>query len=268
MEDKEDIMRILDLNISNHIDNMSKLKDLINEKNPDICCFQEVMNGVDDECFDIYHARRKLDEIKDYPYTEYAPLFIARGVTKNGIFVQSYGGQAQQGMMILSKNKILEHKNQFYYNDYKYEYDATYFREKDWCRSLQNAIIEIGEQKLQIINIHGVWNEDKCDDERTIHQSEFILSQARDDIPCIILGDFNLLPNTKSMAMFEGRFRNLIKEYGITSTRPTFNDGLDVGDLVCDYILVNDKIEVKYFEVVERELSDHYPLLMEFGLKQ
>ena len=46
-------MRILDLNVSNHHDNIIQLKDMIYEKNPDICAFQEVMNGIDDECFEI-----------------------------------------------------------------------------------------------------------------------------------------------------------------------------------------------------------------------
>lgn len=259
-------MRILDLNVSNHHDNIVQLKDMIYEKNPDICAFQEVMNGIDDECFEIYQLRRGLDEIKEYPYTEFAPLFVAKGVTKNGIYVQSYGGRAQQGMMLLSKHEIIDHQNLFYYNDYKYEYDATHFREQDWCRSIQSAIIKVEGKQLQIINVHGVWNEDKTDDERTLAQTEFILKEARDNIPCIILGDFNLLPSTKSMAGFEPRFKNLIKEFDIKSTRPTFDDGLDKGDLVCDYILVNDKIKVKAFEVVEKVISDHLALLMEFDL--
>ncbi|MCI8555943.1 MAG: hypothetical protein HFI85_05210 [Clostridia bacterium] len=259
-------MRILDLNVSNHHDNIVQLKDMIYEKNPDICAFQEVMNGIDDECFEIYQLRRGLDEIKEYPYTEFAPLFVAKGVTKNGIYVQSYGGRAQQGMMLLSKHEIIDHQNLFYYNDYKYEYDATHFREQDWCRSIQSAIIKVEGKQLQIINVHGVWNEDKTDDERTLAQTEFILKEARDDIPSIILGDFNLLPSTKSMDGFEPRFKNLIKEFDIKSTRPTFDDGLDKGDLVCDYILVNDKIKVKAFEVVEKVISDHLALLMEFDL--
>ena len=95
-------MRILDLNVSNHHDNITELKDMIYSKNPDICAFQEVMNGIDDTCFDIFKKRQQLDEIVDYPYTEFAPLFSAKGVTKNGLFVQSYGGVAQQGMMLFS----------------------------------------------------------------------------------------------------------------------------------------------------------------------
>ena len=259
-------MRILDLNVSNHHDNITELKDMIYSKNPDICAFQEVMNGIDDTRFDIFKKRQQLDEIVDYPYTEFAPLFSAKGVTKNGLFVQSYGGVAQQGMMLLSKYEIIDHQNIFYYNDFKYEYDATHFREMDWCRSIQNSIIKVNGKQLQIINVHGVWNENKTDDERTLAQTEFILEQARDDIPCIILGDFNLLPQTQSMKNFKPRFRNLIDEYNIKSTRPTFDDGLDKGDLVCDYILVNSKIKVKSFEVVEKVISDHLALLLEFDL--
>ncbi len=259
-------MRILDLNVSNKLDNIIELKKLIYRKNPDICTFQEVMNGIDDECFEIYHKRRQLDEVVDYPFTEYAPLFETKGVTKNGIYVQSFGGLAQQGLMIMSKKEIVEHQNMFYYNDYRFEYDATHFREKDWCRSIQNAVINVDGKLLQVINVHGVWNETKTDDERTLAQTEFILKVARQDIPCIILGDFNLLAHTQSIKNFHPKFRNLIVENGITSTRPTFDDGLDVGDIVCDYIFVNNKIKVKHFEVLEDVISDHLALLMEFDL--
>jgi endonuclease/exonuclease/phosphatase family metal-dependent hydrolase len=59
-------------------------------------------------------------------------------------------------------------------------------------------------------------------------QCEKILEIAsRDDLPTIILGDFNLFPNTKSIAMLEKKFKNLIKEFAIKSTRPDFKDDLD-----------------------------------------
>ena len=67
--------------------------------------------------------------------------------------------------------------------------------------------------------------------------------------------------------MLDKKFRNLIKEYKITRTRPTFDDGLDVGDIVCDYVFVNDKVKVNNFKVDENAVSDHLALVLDFDIK-
>lgn len=259
-------MKLLNLNLCIKLDNTDKVIKLINKENADICTFQEVMNGIEESCFDMYKSKHKLVEIKNYKYSKFAPLFIAKGVSKNGKITRDFGGDAEQGALILSKYNIIKHYNQFYYNEYKYEYDATEFREKDWCRSIQNSILDINGKRLQIINVHGIWNKDKIGDERTIKQSEFILSKIIDNIPCIVLGDFNLLPEAESIKLINNKMINLIDKYNIKTTRPNFDDGLDKGDLVCDYIFVNDKIRVNDFKVLESDASDHLPLLLDFEI--
>ena len=109
-------------------------------------------------------------------------------------------------------------------------------------------------------------NKDKLVDKKTIKQSEFILSNIIDNIPCIVLGDFNLLPETESIKLINNKMINLINKYNIKTTRPTFDDGLDKGNLVCDYIFVNDKIKVNDFRVLESDISEHLPLLLDFEI--
>lgn len=259
-------MKLISLNICIKIDNTDKVKELIKIENPDICTFQEAMNGTEETCFEMYKSKNKLVEIKNYPYNDFAPLFIGKGISENGIITRDFGGSAEQGSLILSKYQIKEHYNEFYYNEYRHEYDATEFREKDWCRSIQNAILNINGKELQIINVHGIWNKEKSGDERTIAQSEFILSKIRNDIPCIIVGDFNLLPNTESIKIINNKMNNLIDKYNIKSTRPTFDDGLNKENLVCDYIFVNDKVKVLDFKVLNSNASDHLPLVLDFEI--
>lgn len=259
-------MKLLNLNIGIKLDNTKEVLDFIKSENADICTFQEAMNAVDDSCFDIFKSKNDIVKLEQYKYNSFAPLFIAEGITKNNVVVRDFGGKAEQGSLILSKFKIKEHYNQFYYNSYKYEYDATNFREKDWCRSIQNAILEIDGKEIQIINIHGIWNKDKLGDERTIKQSEFILSKIRKDIPVIVVGDFNLLPNTQSIKILNSELINTIEKYNIKSTRPEFDDGLDTGNIVCDYIFVNDKVKINDFKVINIDISDHLPLLLDFDI--
>lgn len=260
-------MKLLDLNIGIKLDNNKEVLAFIKSEDADICTFQEAMNGTQDSCFDMFTSANKIIDIKNYPYNAFAPLFIAKGITKDGNMVRVFGGKAEQGCLLVSKYNIKDHKNQFYYNEYRYEYDATHFREEDWCRSIQNAIIDIDGKELQIINVHGIWNKDKVGDDRTIEQSRFILNNIREDIPVIVVGDFNLLPDTESIKILNDKLINLIEEYNIKSTRPTFNDGLDVGNLVCDYVFVNDKVKVNDFKVINSNISDHLPIIMDFDIK-
>ena len=260
-------MKLLDLNVGIKLDNNKEVLDYIKKINADICVFQEAMNAVDESCFATFKSKNYIVSIEEYKFDSFAPLFIASGITKNGKVVRDFGGKAEQGSLLISKYPIKEEYNQFYYNEYRYEYDATYFRESDWCRSIQNVILDIDGKELQIINVHGIWNKDKLGDSRTVKQSEFILSKVRKDIPSIVVGDFNLLPDTKSILMLDEKLNNLVKMYDIKTTRPTFDDGLDVGDIVCDYIFVNDLVIIKDFKVDYTIVSDHLPLHLEFDLK-
>lgn len=50
------------------------------------------------------------------------------------------------------------------------------------------------------------------------------------------------------------------------TTRPDFNDTLETGNSIVDYVFVNDQIKVKDFKVIQTNISDHFPLLLEFEL--
>ena len=60
--------------------------------------------------------------------------------------------------------------------------------------------------------------------------------------------------------------RNLVFEYDIKSTRPDFDDGLDTGNIICDYVFVNDKVKVNNFSVPRNTASDHYPMILDFEI--
>ena len=139
-------MKLLNLNICIKLDNTKEVKDFLRSEKADIITLQEAMHGIEDTCFPMYQSENELVKLEEYPYTAFAPLFVAKGVMKNGKITRDFGGKAEQGTLLLSKYDIKEHSNDFYYREYKYEYDATNFRKEDWCRSIQNAIIKIGDK--------------------------------------------------------------------------------------------------------------------------
>lgn len=263
-------MKLLCWNIGIKIDNTLDVINFIREGKYDLIALQEVLKAKDDKAFNMYRSYNDLENSfkSIYHYSEFAPVWGAKEIIKNDKSSRDFGGFVEQGCYTLSKNPILEHYNQFYYLEYKNPgFDATYFKKNDHARSIQNMIIENNDKKFRIINIHGIWNEGKLGDKRTINQCNFIIEKALlANYPVIILGDFNLIPETESIDMLNKNFRNLILEYNIKTTRPNFNDGLDKGNIICDYIFVNDKIKVNDFKVINNSISDHMPLILDFEI--
>ncbi|OGL67290.1 hypothetical protein A2856_01205 [Candidatus Uhrbacteria bacterium RIFCSPHIGHO2_01_FULL_63_20] len=82
--------------------------------------------------------------------------------------------------------------------------------------------VTVTETFVHVVNFHGLWNGlGKDDSPDRLEQSRKIVETIKKiDGEIILCGDFNLNPNTESMAIVEAAgLRNLVKEYGITSTR-------------------------------------------------
>lgn len=127
--------------------------------------------------------------------------------------------------------------------------------------------IKIGEHDtpLTIINFHGLWNgEGKSDSEDRILQSQNILNFLKEQTGEVILcGDFNLTPDTKSLQIIEDfGLRNLIREYGITSTRTSY---YTKPEKFADYVFVSRGIQLADFKVLPEEVSDHAALWLEIN---
>ena len=88
-----------------------------------------------------------------------------------------------------------------------------------------------------------------------------------DDTPTILAGDFNLAPDTESVAIVNKQLTNLISKYNIKYSRPDFADRVDRGLNVVDYVFVNNKIKVNDFKVIDTHISDHLPLVLDFDIK-
>jgi endonuclease/exonuclease/phosphatase family metal-dependent hydrolase len=78
----------------------------------------------------------------------------------------------------------------------------------------------------------------------------------------ILLGDYNLNPETQSLAILTQGRRNLISEYSIATTRSAlYTKPLPYAD----YAIVSPDIVIKSFAVPYTEASDHLPLVVEIG---
>lgn len=131
------------------------------------------------------------------------------------------------------------------------------------ARNLQYVTIEHNNQKISLLNFHGLWTgKGKLDNDDRIQQSQNIIAFCEKiDHPYVLCGDFNLEPDTESIKILEGfGLKNLVKEYGITSTRTSF---YTKSGKFADYIFTSPEIIVKDFKVLPDEVSDHAPLYIE-----
>ena len=143
----------------------------------------------------------------------------------------------------------------------------------EWPGFLLYTRLDCKGKKLSLGNIHGISPPgNKLDTDVRLKQSEKIINFFADkDKPKIVGGDFNLLPNTESVSMFEkAGYRNLIKDFDIKNTRnklswEQFNRQPDfVKQYFADYVFVSPEIKVKKFDVPYMEISDHLPLILDF----
>jgi len=124
----------------------------------------------------------------------------------------------------------------------------------------------INGEPLTVVNVHGVWQDKsyKVDTPARLVQSNCLKDfLSKKEGRSILCGDFNLLPDTESVRIIENAgLRNLVKEYGIKSTRTSF---YDKPQKHADYVFISKDVEMKDFKVLPEEVSDHSALLLEFN---
>ena len=136
-------------------------------------------------------------------------------------------------------------------------------RRGERSRNIQYISMTVEGISTMVIHIHGQWStEGKADSEARLLQSKKVVDfLLKNNIRKILIGDFNLEPNTQSLNMIETHMRNLITENTITSTRT--HHYKETGTF-SDYAFVSPEIKVLDFKVLPDEVSDHSPLYLEF----
>ena len=118
-------------------------------------------------------------------------------------------------------------------------------------------------QPLSVMNYHGLWKKDfgKGDCPERITQSQKIQDLVnKQTTPTILIGDFNLHPQTESLAILKQNLRDLISEFDIKNTR---SEHYQKPERYADYALISPQLEIESFEVPQHlNASDHLPLIL------
>lgn len=132
-----------------------------------------------------------------------------------------------------------------------------------------SALLKTQGGNIRVCNIHGVAysEDDKLDNSDRLEQSRAFLDHLRPlSGSKVIGGDFNVLPETESIRMFEQEgYIDLIKKYEIKTTRNRLAWEMYPGHemLFSDYVFVSPDVKIKKFAVPQNEISDHLPLIVD-----
>jgi endonuclease/exonuclease/phosphatase family metal-dependent hydrolase len=254
-------MKIITLNIwGGEAGRENLLSFFDTNKDVDIFCLQEVWSAPYPELEGVTTANKVTDQ--NIIMTEALQDISNVLVDHTPYFRPHYGDHF--GLLMFVKNSIefLEEGDTFVH------LEKGHIPEGDQghhARNLQYVKIKTNEKNYTVLNFHGLWNgQGKGDSDARIQQSEKIISfingQGKNNF--VLAGDFNLSPDTKSLNMIEEELnaKNLIKDYGITSTRTSL---YKKENRLADYIFTGSDIVVKDFKVLPDEVSDHSPLYLQ-----
>lgn len=264
-------MKLITLNVALFEANNSKLVNFLKSTQIDIACFQEVTRSLDKSVDKEYVSKDEIDKgTRNLKYSFFGPIEVFGKIDLKNFhgkedFHFDPKGLLELGNYTKTCYEITKAQNIFLEGNLTYDINSDAW-EVEQDRAIVVADLFTNGKKLRVINYHGIWTKDKKGNEKTLDACKKILKIAKKfNGNVIICGDFNLFPGTVSIKQFNQDFISLVDKYNIRTTRPSSNELNKLRNVV-DYIFVDRSINVNSFEVIDNDVSDHLPLILNFDL--
>jgi endonuclease/exonuclease/phosphatase family metal-dependent hydrolase len=228
-----------------------QIHDLLEVEKPDILCLQEIISFDKHEETGLFITTEQMQKQFGLNFAALAPVFSFRYMRGMGHF----GNGILSRYPIISENVVFTH--QAHVKDFEWLDVAN-------MRNFVHAIVEVSGKKCNILTHHGYWvPEHKHGNGFTDQQMQLLSDYVRKlEGPVILTGDFNLEPTSKSLVPLNEILTNLSIEAGLPTTRTELTYKTEV----CDYIFVSEAVKIKEFRALDKVVSDHKALLLEFEL--
>lgn len=221
------------------------LKKFIARAGVDILCGQEAVWKEDDQ-EQIENLFTTADQIKNFG--EFQDDFRTANMG-----MRLGNGVMMMGNVVMSRSKLVEKEEKLVHGVPNLEdgkmIDHAYFAQK----------VVIGEGVV-VVNYHGYWKPEPIGDENTVVAMEKVAEMIRGETrPVVMCGDLNVISESPAMRCLDF-MRDLTEESGVKTTL----SGLGFqGEVACDHVLVNDKVKVRDFRVIDELVTDHKAIIVE-----
>lgn len=248
---------------------------LVNEYNPDIACFQEMVSG--DTLADLNTPYYR--EYSFYSIFEFANKLNFPDYLYSYNFKDNFMNQQHFGIIIFSKYPIINKQTVSHYpNDYNsiFQY-VDIVKETDTIRIFN---LHLQSLRFSPLNLDYIKNPSIKTDTGLV-KSKNLLSKfksgflkrrvqaghVKEEIdkspyPVIVCGDFNDVPNSYSYETISDGLQDAFvkKGFGIGRTFSSISPTLRI-----DHIFVDNHYVINQFVRVQKKLSDHFPIIADIA---
>lgn len=229
------------------------LIEFLKTENPDFITAQEVTSGrenrIDDKTADLFELlKRELNLVGAYHKD-----FDVDGNGHMGNAVLTRHKIASSKAVILKPYRMVTH-DEFV----SHEFFPTF------PRHALDATISVDGRVMHIISTHGAWTAPPQDTDETLRQARLLANYlSLLEEPFLLAGDFNNIPDSKTIGLINAVSNNLMTGSGIKqTTHPKIHKIVPRGYLV-DYIFASKDFKLRSIRVPEVTVSDHLPVIAE-----
>lgn len=250
-------IKILSLNLFEGGVFWDNIEKFIKRENFDILCLQEVYNG-DAKQPPNFQSITKLQKLLPQYYFHYSPEMYE-------IWPE---GQGDGGNAIFSRFPIIKTNTVFLHREYdrfvRSQHGSGFTH---YPKNMVYAKIKVVNLELNVFNLHGIWGLDGKDSDERLVMGEKIVNEINGKKNTILTGDFNINPNTKTIASIEKHLTNVFKG----DFKSTFNikhkNNPGYANAVVDMMFVSSDLKIIEKMSPLDDVSDHRPLIATFEAK-
>lgn len=255
------------LNYKTHPEKRQMMFDLINEYDPDIACFQEVVAGENPAAINYLPDILNALSFKDYFYS-----YQVR---------DDFDHQHHFGILLLSKYPLIRKQTMVNNpNDYNSVFQfADVIIERDTFRifNVHLQSLKLSTENLEYLDKNVSRKAKDIRESRSIiakikkgllkrsEQAQFVKDEMNHSpYPVIFCGDFNDVPVSYAYETLGRGLQNAFvkKGFGIGRTYGTIAPTLRI-----DNIFVDTVFTVQQFKRIHKKLSDHFPIVTDISIK-
>lgn len=244
--------KILCLNLLEGGQFWDNIKTFIEREQPDIVSFQEYGNGGEDQPLQ-YQSPRRFDPLLAGFEKYYSPELVQVWPT----------GPVEAGNCIYSRYPITFRHTVMLHG--AFETVTRPADEKDFShypKNLQHVVVDVQGTPLHVCNLHGVWGQDGDDNPARLRMSELVKAEIADHQPLVLMGDFNLKPNTQTIANLETKLVNVFKDELTTTFNMRHKTNPGYATAVVDMFFATPDVKIINKACPEDDVSDHKPLVV------